>query len=116
MSEVVLFHVPSKSLILGDLIENHNPNKLSWLHRQVAFAMAIVAPNGTTARIFRWSFVQRKKVRRDLQEVLNWNPKRVIVNHGPIVENRAHEFLSNAFQWALSKKRVGDSSDRDKFP
>jgi hypothetical protein len=101
MSEVVFFHEASDSLILGDIIENHNPLRLGWLHRAIASAVAILAPKGTTARIYRWTFFGRNKVHQDLQEILNWNPQRIIVNHGPIVENGAHEFLSNAFQWAL---------------
>ncbi|MGD8591959.1 MAG: DUF4336 domain-containing protein, partial [Gammaproteobacteria bacterium] len=101
MSEVVFFHKPSATLILGDLIENHNPMRLGWLYRAIGLAMGILAPNGTTARIFRWTFFRRKKVRQDLQEILSWNAKRVVVNHGPIVETGAQEFLRNAFQWAL---------------
>lgn len=101
MSEVVFFHEPSETLILGDLIENHDPQKLGWLHRAIGLAMGMVAPNGTTARIYRWTFFQRKEVRQDLHEILSWNAKRVVVNHGPIVEIGAQDFLSNAFQWAL---------------
>jgi len=101
MSEVVFFHKPSATLILGDLIENHNPAKLGWLHRTAGLAMDILAPKGTTARIYRWTFFRRENVRQDLQEILSWNAKRVVVNHGPIVETGAQEFLRNAFRWAL---------------
>lgn len=101
MSEVVFFHEPSATLILGDLIENHNPMRLGWLYRAIGSAMDILAPKGTTARIFRWTFFRRKEVRQDLQEILSWNAKRVVVNHGPIVETGAQKFLRNAFQWAL---------------
>ncbi len=101
MSEVVFFHEPSETLILGDLIENHNPQKFSWLQRVIGSAVAMLAPNGTTPRNYRWTFFQREVVRQDLQEILSWNAKCVVVNHGPIVESGAHEFLRNAFQWAL---------------
>jgi len=101
MPEVVFFHIPSGTLILGDLVENHNPQHLGWLHRVIAYAMAMAAPSGTTARIYRWTFFRRKEVRRNLREIMSWNIKRVIVNHGPIVEDRAQEFLENAFKWAL---------------
>ena len=101
MSEVVFFHEPSETLILGDLIENHNPLRLGWLHRVVGVANAMVAPNGTTPRNYRWTFLRRKEVREDLQEILSWNARRVVVNHGPIVEAGAQEFLRHAFKWAL---------------
>jgi len=101
MSEVVFFHEPSGSLILGDLIENHNPQKWGWLHRAIGSSMAMLAPNGSTARNYRWTFFRRKAVREDLLEILSWDVERVVVNHGPIVETGALDFLRNAFQWAL---------------
>ncbi len=101
MSEVVFFHAPSETLILGDLIENHNPLRFGLLHRAIGSANAMLAPNGTTPRNYRWTFFRRKEVREDLQEIMSWNAKRVVMSHGPIVEIGAQEFLRNAFQWAL---------------
>lgn len=101
MSEVVFFHKPSRSLILGDLIENHDPQTFGCLHRAIGKSMAMLAPDGSTARNYRWTFFRRKEVRQDLQDIMSWNVKRVIVNHGPIIENGAQAFLINAFQWAL---------------
>lgn len=101
MSEVVFLHEPSKTLILGDLIENHNPGKFGPLQRTVASAMAMLSPNGTTPRNYRWTFFRRQTTRQDLQEILSWDAKRVVVNHGPIVESGAQAFLRNAFRWAL---------------
>ena len=101
MSEVVFFHEPSETLILGDLIENHDPRRLGWLHRAIGSANGMLAPNGSTPRNYRWTFFRRKEVRRDLEEILSWNARRVVVNHGPIVEVGAQQFLWNAFKWAL---------------
>ena len=101
MSEVVFFHEPSGSLILGDLIENHNPQGFGRLHRAIALSMAMLAPNGSTARNYRWTFFRRKQLRQDLQEILDWDIKRVVVNHGPIMDTGAQDFLRNAFRWAF---------------
>ena len=101
MSEVVFFHESSGSLILGDLIENHDPRKFGVLHRAIGSAVAMLAPNGSTPRNYRWTFFRRREVRRNLQEILSWKPKRVVVNHGPIVESGAQAFLKHAFKWAL---------------
>jgi len=67
-SEVVFFHEPSETLILGDLIENHNPLRFGWPHRAIGLANAMLAPNGSTPRSYRWTFFRRKEVRQDLQE------------------------------------------------
>lgn len=110
MSEVVFFHAASQTLILGDLIENHNPQRLGWLHRTIGYANAMLAPNGTTPRNYRWTFFGRRQLRRDLQVMLNWNAQRVVVNHGPIVDTGAQAFLSHAFQWALEASAISVSN------
>jgi len=101
MSEVAFFHKPSATLILGDFIENHNPLRFGILHRAIGVANAMVAPNGSTPRNYRWTFFRRNEVRQDLEEILSWNARRVVVGHGPVVETGAQEFLRRAFQWAL---------------
>lgn len=101
MEEVVFLHVPSRTLILGDLIENHDPRRLGALHRAVARANAMLAPHGSTPRNYRASFLRRSEARRTLGEILAWQPRRVIVMHGPCVEENASEFLRKAFAWLL---------------
>jgi len=101
MSEVAFFHKPSETLILGDFIENHNPLRFGVLHRAIGSVNAMLAPNGSTPRNYRWTFYRRNETRQDLEEILSWNAKRVVVAHGPIVELKAQKFLKNAFQWAL---------------
>lgn len=101
MSEVVFFHTPSKTLILGDLIENHDPRKFGRIHRAIGRVNAMLAPNGTTPRNYRWTFFRRREVGEDLREIMGWNAERVVVNHGPIVESGARRFLIHAFRWAL---------------
>jgi hypothetical protein len=101
MEEVVFFHRPSRTLILGDLVENHDPAVLSAWHRAVARANDMLAPHGTTARIFRLSFVRRAEARRRVNEILSWQAKRVVVMHGPCVEHDAEQFLRHAFSWLL---------------
>ncbi|MHC4447950.1 MAG: hypothetical protein ACYSXF_09250 [Planctomycetota bacterium] len=101
MEEVVFFHRSSRTLILGDLIENHDPSILSAWHRVVARANDMLAPDGTTARIYRLSFWRRAEARRAINEVLSWEPRRVVVMHGPCVEDNAVAFLHHAFGWLL---------------
>jgi hypothetical protein len=101
MEEVVFFHRPSRTLILGDLIENHDPSVLSVWHRAVARANGMLAPHGATARILRLSFLRRAEARRVVSEILSWQAKRVVVMHGPCVEHDAEGFLRHAFGWLL---------------
>jgi Domain of unknown function (DUF4336) len=101
LSEVVFFHRPSRTLILGDLIENHDPDLLNRLHRWFAAANRVLAPRGSTARFLRPTFWRRKRVREVLREVLAWEPQVVILAHGPCIEDHAVEFLRDSLGWAL---------------
>ena len=101
MEEVVFFHRSSRTLILGDLIENHDPNVFGPVHRALARANGMLAPRGTVPRNYRLTFWRRAETRQTLREILDWAPRRVIVLHGPCVEDDAAGFLRHAFRWVL---------------
>lgn len=101
MAEVLFLHRPSRTLLVGDLIENHDPARFARWQRVVGRANAMLAPHGTTPRNYRLTFWRRREARRALREVLLWDPKRVVVTHGPVVDEDAREFLQNAFRWVL---------------
>lgn len=106
MEEVVFFHRATRTLVLGDLIENHDPNVLGPVQRFWARCNGMLAPNGSTPRNFRLSFLHRDETRRSLQHMLAWQPERVLVLHGRCVMSDAQAFLQRAFRWAL-----GDDGD-----
>ncbi len=101
LTEVVFFHRPSKTLILGDLIENFDPKSLSWFHRLLARAGGVLAPRGGTPRDFRSTFTDKLSARRCAEHLLAWRPERVIFSHGLWVQRDAGPFLERAFSWAL---------------
>jgi hypothetical protein len=100
MDEVVFFHRATRTLVLGDLIENHEPSVLSssaqrfWARRN-----AMLAPDGSTPKNFRLSFLRRDLARACLRRMLDWEPERVIVLHGRCAEQDASGFLNRAFGW-----------------
>lgn len=101
MEEAIFFHVPSRTLLVGDVIENHDPARFGPLHRLVARANAMLAPNGTTPRNYRATFLHRAAARATIREVLGWKPRRVVPAHGPCVEDDVDAFLRHAFDWLL---------------
>jgi hypothetical protein len=101
MEEVVFLHGPSRTLIVGDLTENHDPCSLGPVQRAIARANAMLWPRGATPRNFRLTFWRRAEARRALREILAWQPRRVVVMHGPCIEENAGEFLRRAFAWLL---------------
>lgn len=101
MEEVIFFHRPSRTLVLGDLIENHDPRILGPVQRFWARCNAMLAPNGSTPRNFRLSFLRRDETRQCLQRVLAWRPERVLILHGQCVMTDALAFLQRAFGWVI---------------
>ena len=98
MEEAVFFHRSSRTLILGDLIENHEPERFPPVKRWIARRNKMF---GDTPRNYRWSFTDRKALRASLERVLEWKPERIVVMHGPLIEDDAAAYLERAFAWAF---------------
>jgi hypothetical protein len=99
MDEIVFFHRSTRTLLLGDLVENHEPGVLSPIQRFWARRNAMLAPDGSTPRNFRATFLRRDRARACLRRMLAWEPERVIVLHGRCVPSGGTEFLEGAFRW-----------------
>jgi len=99
MDEVVFFHRASKTVILGDLIENFDPAQLSWFHRTLARFAGVLAPHGGTPRDFRMTFRDHRETRQALDRMREWAPERILFAHGLWVDQDATGFLDRAFSW-----------------
>jgi hypothetical protein len=103
MTEVVLFHSPSRTLVLTDFIENFEPDKVSaaplrWLMRWAG----VLAPDGQMPRDMRMTYARHKTALRSaVRQMIGWNPERVIVAHGRWFESNGAAELRRAFRWLL---------------
>lgn len=103
MTEFDFFHRESRTLILTDLMENFELEKLpsAWL-RWLIRLFGVGAPNGgmpVDMRMMSW--IRRAQLRSAIRTMIVWNPERIIIAHGKWFEgNGAHE-LRRAFRWAL---------------
>ena len=104
LTEVEFFHRPSKTLILADLIESFEPQKLaSWRFRLLSRLGGVRAP-GAMPRDMRLTF-RKQDLRTAVEAMIAWNPERVIIAHGRwFPEQGAHE-LARAFDWLLTATR-----------
>lgn len=102
VQEVVFFHNPSRTLILADLIENFEPEKVdSSFWRFVTRWGRIAAPNGQTPVDFRLTFTHRKLARSHLKTMIGWNPEKIVIAHGKWFEKDGIGELKRAFKWLL---------------
>lgn len=100
MDEVVFFHRVSSTLILTDLIENFELNKVPWQYRWLVRLAGNAEPDGKIPLDLRLTFSGNKAQARDcFQQLLAWNPQRIILAHGRWYEQNGTAELQRAFRW-----------------
>ncbi|MEK8121677.1 DUF4336 domain-containing protein [Methylocystis sp. IM4] len=102
MDEVAFFHLPSRTLILADGIENFELDKIKQPYRFLVWATGANHPHGQMPIDLRSTFWPKKReVRAAVEEMMAWKPERIIVSHGRCIESDAVGSLRFAFRWAL---------------
>ena len=101
MSEAVFFHRASATLIVADLIENFEPGRMRstawrWLMRLSGAA----DPDGKMPVDLRTTFLSRRReVRRAVERMLAWHPRRIILAHGRWYDADGEAELRRAMRW-----------------
>jgi hypothetical protein len=103
ITEVDFFHRASATLILTDLIENMEPERIrSWLYRWVVKLGGAADPDGKAPFDMQWSFRKHKaEVRRAAERMIAWAPERILLAHGRWYDHAAVTELHRAFRWVL---------------
>jgi Domain of unknown function (DUF4336) len=103
LTEVDFFHRPSRTLILTDLIENFEPERVrSWLYRKLVSWSGAADPDGKAPIDMRLSFWRhRKALKAAVERMIAWEPARIILAHGRYYETGGMDELRRAFRWIL---------------
>jgi Domain of unknown function (DUF4336) len=103
VTEVDFFHRASRTLILTDLIENFEPERIACWHIKLLMKVGgLCDPDGKTPFDMRMSQLQQKPiVRAAVKQMLAWQPKRIILAHGRWYKDNAEAELRRAFRWVL---------------
>lgn len=100
MEEVVFFHRKTKTVILADLIENFEPDKIGGAWSWIGRLAGVVDPDGKTPVDFRLTFFGRKADARDsVARMLAWEPRQLIMAHGRPYRDDGTAELRRAFRW-----------------
>src|SRR5688572_9734921 len=97
LEEHLFLHVPSRTLIVADLIFNFPEDETGWdrfFHRHIAGFRRYPG----TSRIFRWFVSDKEAFRKSLEEVLEWDFDRIIPGHGEVIESGGKELLRRAMR------------------
>ncbi len=95
LEEHMVLHVPSRTLILADLIFNFRADERGWnrlFHRHIAGFHRYPG----MSRIFKWCIADKAAFRASIEELLDWDFDRIIPGHGEIIESHGKELLRRA--------------------
>jgi hypothetical protein len=99
IEEVLFFHKASRTVILGDLIQNQQRGQGKFL-RSASFKCAgIVSEQGGVPIDIRLSFTHRQLARQSLNKLLSWDFDKLIIGHGVCIEKDAKPFVEQAFHF-----------------
>ena len=100
--EAVFFHRQSKTLILTDLIENFEPGKTAWWLRPIIRLVGIADPDGQMPKDMRATFRDNpSQLRAAVEQMISWQPERIILAHGRWYETGGEDELRRAFRFVL---------------
>ena len=100
LSEVVMFHRPSRTLLLMDLA--FNLHSFDGGYNRVAWRLSGIPARFGPSRTARLTFLRDRSVAPFLARILAYDFARIIVAHGEIVESGAQAEFRRAFAPYLS--------------
>ncbi|WP_315779816.1 MULTISPECIES: SDR family oxidoreductase [unclassified Bradyrhizobium] len=101
-TEVELFHRPSRTLILTDLVQNLAPEGLGILPRTAAHMLGITAPDGKAPAHLRLLLrLGGRAVRLAAARLVALAPERVVFAHGRWFESGGTQQLRRSLGWLL---------------
>jgi hypothetical protein len=99
-AEVDLFHRPSRTLMVADIVLNVEGRRMPTLPRLMAGVLGILEPDGRAPLYLRLLLrTNRRAVAEAAARLVGFEPRRVIVSHGRILEQNAPAQLRHSLRW-----------------
>jgi hypothetical protein len=99
MEEVVFLHRASRTALVGDLVQRHDPAHQSGWRGALMRLDGLVGEAGSTPREWRASFLRRRQARAARAKLLGWRPERLLIAHGACARQDATAILERALAW-----------------
>jgi len=97
LDETIFWHKPSGALVTADLIENFESAD-DWWTRLYLKAAGIHGKIGLS-RMLRLAFRDRKKARRNIDQVLGWDFDRIVLAHGNPIGSNGVDAFRETYAW-----------------
>jgi Domain of unknown function (DUF4336) len=100
-SETIFFHRASQSLIVTDLMQTFEANRVrGFFTRMLLKVGGATGPNAKPSIEIRLAARKhRAALRIGVEKMLLWNPSRVILSHGPCIHDNPIAAIQSAFSW-----------------
>ncbi|MCP5373192.1 MAG: DUF4336 domain-containing protein [Hyphomicrobiales bacterium] len=99
MEEVMFFHRPSRTAIVGDLVQRHDAAAMEGWKGALMRLDGLVGEHGGTPREWRASFLDRAAARAARDRALAWHADRLLIAHGACATSGTAEILAEALSW-----------------
>ncbi len=104
-TEVAVFHRPSRTLILADLVQNFEPQRLPAPLRPLARLLGNTAPGcHAPAHLRAVMRAGGREAQRAAAHLVQLRPERVVFAHGRMFEGDAAAELTRSLAWLLPKE------------
>jgi glyoxylase-like metal-dependent hydrolase (beta-lactamase superfamily II) len=108
VQEHVVFHAPSRTLIVADLVFNFGEDAPRWTKFLARHFMRLPNLSGMSLA-FRLMIRDKTAFLRSIAEVMRWDFDRVIVGHGEIIETGGKERIRLVLErFGLIRSAAGD--------
>lgn len=100
-SETVFFHRASQSLIVTDLMQTFEASRVRSLFVRLLLQLGgATGPNARPSIEIRLAARKhRDELRVGVEQMIAWNPRRVILSHGKCIQINPIEAIRSAFDW-----------------
>ncbi|MDP6843443.1 MAG: DUF4336 domain-containing protein, partial [Rhodospirillales bacterium] len=99
--EAVFFHIETGTLVITDLIQNYESEKIANpIFRFMTRWSGAADPDGKMPIDLRSTFLlRRRQMAGAVRTMISWQPQRIIIAHGRWYETNAVVELKRAFRW-----------------
>lgn len=80
----------------AEQLEKHDKSAFLGSRRRAMQLDGMVGPGGSTPREWRATFKKRAVARAGRDTMLDWNPRQLIVAHGPIIRENAKDVIASS--------------------
>ena len=96
-AETVFFHAPSRTLVVTDSLFNVADSDHWWTRTFLTLNKAYGGPSAS--RIFRSAIATRTAFRASVDHMLAWEPQRIHMAHGALIESGGRDALARTYAW-----------------